>query len=156
MSRSRRQRATYGARRRVVSTLRGWVHKGEVPVVPILAFDRPGSAGVMYAAPAPPTVLRQYRAAEVALRELRLHHAIGSDIEQPVLEEMVRLWWLLADDDREALDREGPTCFPSRCHAGAAHASAVERGAAGALCDPCFAAVERILARLAKNLGPSR
>jgi hypothetical protein len=34
---------------------------------------------------------------------------------------------------------------PPRCHAGAAHARAVDRGAAGALCDACFDALLRWL-----------
>lgn len=34
---------------------------------------------------------------------------------------------------------------PPRCHAGAAHARAVDRGAAGELCDACFESLVRFL-----------
>jgi hypothetical protein len=56
--------------------------------------------------------MRQYRALEDDLRLVRSEHGLGSTQEDPILEEMARLWWLLSDIERETLDREGPTCDP--------------------------------------------
>jgi hypothetical protein len=39
-------------------------------------------------------------------------HSAGSAAEDPIIEEMARLWWDLDDDERDALDAEGPTCWP--------------------------------------------
>jgi hypothetical protein len=56
--------------------------------------------------------MRQYRALEEDLRLVRSENALGSAKEEPILDEMTRLWWLLSDIEREALDQEGPTCDP--------------------------------------------
>jgi hypothetical protein len=56
--------------------------------------------------------MRQYRALEDDLRLVRSENGLGSAQEDPILEEMARLWWLLSDIEREMLDREGPTCDP--------------------------------------------
>jgi hypothetical protein len=56
--------------------------------------------------------MRQYRALEDDLRLVRSENGLGSAKEDPILEEMARLWWLLSDIERETLDREGPTCDP--------------------------------------------
>ena len=56
--------------------------------------------------------MRQYRALEDDLRLVRSENRLGSAKEEPILEEMARLWWLLSDIERETLDREGPTCDP--------------------------------------------
>jgi hypothetical protein len=56
--------------------------------------------------------MRQYRALEDDLRLVRSESGLGSAKEDPILEEMARLWWLLSDIERETLDREGPTCDP--------------------------------------------
>jgi hypothetical protein len=56
--------------------------------------------------------MRQYRALEDDLRLVRTENGLGSAQEDPILEEMARLWWLLSDIEREKLDQEGPTCDP--------------------------------------------
>ncbi|HET7500599.1 MAG TPA: hypothetical protein VFK02_06330 [Kofleriaceae bacterium] len=56
--------------------------------------------------------MRQYRALEEDLRLVRTEKGLGSPQEDPLLEEMARLWWLLSDIEREILDQEGPTCDP--------------------------------------------
>ena len=60
----------------------------------------------------PSEEMRQYRALEDDLRLVRSENGLGSAQEDPILEEMARLWWLLSDIERETLDREGPTCDP--------------------------------------------
>lgn len=55
-------------------------------------------------------MMNRYRILEDDLRRVRSENAFGSAKEEPVLEEMTRLWWLLSDSERETLDREGPTC----------------------------------------------
>lgn len=62
--------------------------------------------------PHPSEEMRQYRALEDDLRLVRSEKGLGSAQEDPILEEMARLWWLLSDIERETLDREGPTCDP--------------------------------------------
>lgn len=62
--------------------------------------------------PHPSEEMRQYRALEDDLRLVRSENGLGSAREDPILEEMARLWWLLSDIERETLDREGPTCDP--------------------------------------------
>jgi hypothetical protein len=57
--------------------------------------------------------MTQYRALEHALRLVRAEKGSGSAQEDPILEEMARLWWLLSDVEREMLDQEGPTCDQS-------------------------------------------
>lgn len=56
--------------------------------------------------------MRQYRSLEDDLRLVRAERGPGSALEDPILEDMARLWWLLSDIEREMLDREGPTCDP--------------------------------------------
>jgi len=56
--------------------------------------------------------MRRYRALEEDLRLVRSENGRGSPQEDPILEEMARLWWTLSDIERETLDREGPTCDP--------------------------------------------
>jgi hypothetical protein len=56
--------------------------------------------------------MQSYRKLEDELRRVRSRHALGSVHEDPILEEMARLWWLLTESERETLDREGPTCDP--------------------------------------------
>ena len=58
--------------------------------------------------------MRRYRVLEDDLRLVRSENAPGSTVEDPILEEMARLWWELSDIERETLDREGPTCWPER------------------------------------------
>lgn len=62
--------------------------------------------------PHPSEEMRQYRALEDDLRLVRSEHGLGSAQEDPILEEMARLWWLLSDIERETLDQEGPTYDP--------------------------------------------
>lgn len=56
--------------------------------------------------------MQSYRRLEDELRKVRSRHTLGSVHEDPILEEMARLWWLLTDNEREVLDREGPTSDP--------------------------------------------
>jgi hypothetical protein len=56
--------------------------------------------------------MRRYRALEEDLRLVRSENGRGSPQEDPILEEMARLWWKLSDIERERLDSEGPTCDP--------------------------------------------
>jgi hypothetical protein len=58
--------------------------------------------------------MRRYRALEDVLRRIRSENTPGSALEDPVLQEMARLWWDLSDIERETLDREGPTCWPEQ------------------------------------------
>ncbi len=51
--------------------------------------------------------MARYRVLEGDLRRIRAEHPIGSLAEDPILEEMASLWWLLSDIEREFLDREG-------------------------------------------------
>jgi hypothetical protein len=56
--------------------------------------------------------MARYRVLEGDLRLIRAEQSMGSLAEDPILEEMARVWWLLSDIEREMLDREGPTCDP--------------------------------------------
>lgn len=58
--------------------------------------------------------MKAYRRLEEDLRQVRTQNDLGSVREDPILEEMARLRWLLAEDERETLDREGPTCDPEK------------------------------------------
>jgi hypothetical protein len=53
-----------------------------------------------------------YRKLEDELRRVRAQHPLGSLHEDPLLEEMAKLWWLLSEEERGQLDDEGPTCDP--------------------------------------------
>lgn len=57
--------------------------------------------------------MRRYRVLEDDLRLVRSENAPGSPSEDPIIEEMARLWWDLSDIEREQLDSEGPTCWPA-------------------------------------------
>ncbi len=57
--------------------------------------------------------MARYRSLEDDLRLIRAEQPLGSRAEDPILEEMARVWWLLSDIERETLDREGPTCDPA-------------------------------------------
>lgn len=57
--------------------------------------------------------LARYRTLEEDLHLIRAERQIGSLIEEPILEEMARVWWTLSDVEREILDREEPTCNPA-------------------------------------------
>lgn len=56
--------------------------------------------------------MKIYRKLEEDLRRIRAQSPLGSIQEDPVLEEMARVWWLLSESERDVLDREGPTCDP--------------------------------------------
>ena len=56
--------------------------------------------------------MRSYRKLEEDLRLIRSENSPGSPIEDPIIEEMARLWWKLSEVERETLDREGSTCWP--------------------------------------------
>lgn len=56
--------------------------------------------------------LDEYRWFEGRLRALRGTMRPGSADEDPLLEAMERVWWLLTDDERAMLDTEGPQCWP--------------------------------------------
>jgi hypothetical protein len=56
--------------------------------------------------------MHRYRALEDDLRLIRSENPPGSPQEEPILEEMARLWWDLSDIERQKLDDEGPTCWP--------------------------------------------
>lgn len=56
--------------------------------------------------------MRRYRSLEDDLRRVRSMNRTGPALEDPILEEMGTLWWLLSDVERETLDAEGPTCDP--------------------------------------------
>lgn len=62
--------------------------------------------------PHPSEAMKAYRKLEQQLRNVRAKHALGSINEDPILEEMAKLWWILSEDERELLDQEGPTCDP--------------------------------------------
>lgn len=61
--------------------------------------------------------LERYRALEADLRLIRAAQrpsgSLGSRAEDLILEEMASLWWLLLEEEREMLDREGTTCDPA-------------------------------------------
>jgi len=57
-------------------------------------------------------VLREYRILEGELYLLRMENPPGALIEEPVIDEMARLWDLLSDNEKELLDKEGPRCWP--------------------------------------------
>lgn len=56
--------------------------------------------------------MKAYRKLEDDLRRMRAQHALGSLQEDPILEEMAKVWWRLSESERDLLDREGPTCDP--------------------------------------------
>jgi hypothetical protein len=62
----------------------------------------------------PESPLARYRALEDQLRQIRSKNTPGSNLEDPVIEEMNVLWWKLTDAEREMLDAEGPTCWPKK------------------------------------------
>lgn len=55
----------------------------------------------------------QYRGLEVRLRKARADKAT-EDQEVVILDDMEQLWWKLSQDERDVLDREGPTCDPPK------------------------------------------
>ncbi len=60
------------------------------------------------------TPLERYRELEEELRKLRIEHDVGSDAEDPVIEEMTDVWWRLTKAEQAWIDAEGPTCWPRR------------------------------------------
>ena len=64
------------------------------------------------------TPLEQYRALEAKLRAVRGEYGAASLHEDPILDEMSRVWWQLSDAERAMLDAEGPTCDLLRVGAG--------------------------------------
>jgi hypothetical protein len=52
--------------------------------------------------------MKGYRKLEDDLRRVRSQHALGSLHEDPILEEMAKIWWRLSERERDVLDREGP------------------------------------------------
>ncbi len=64
--------------------------------------------------PIPSDPMGRYRSLEADLRRVR-RNGRGSLAENPILEEMARVWWWeLSDVERETLDQEGPTCDPPK------------------------------------------
>ncbi len=63
--------------------------------------------------PIPSDPMGRYRSLEADLRRVR-RNGRGSPAENPILEEMARVWWELSDVERETLDQEGPTCDPPK------------------------------------------
>jgi hypothetical protein len=53
-----------------------------------------------------------YRKLEDELHRVRTQHPLDSLHEDPILEEMAKLWWLLSEEERAQLDEEGPMCDP--------------------------------------------
>ncbi len=64
--------------------------------------------------PIPSDPMGRYRSLEADLRRVRTRNGRGSPAENPILEEMARVWWELSDVERETLDQEGPTCDPPK------------------------------------------
>jgi len=64
--------------------------------------------------PSPSDPMGRYRSLEADLRRVR-KNGRGSPAENPILEEMARVWWWeLSEVERETLDQEGPTCDPPK------------------------------------------
>ena len=57
--------------------------------------------------------MRRYRDLENDLRHIRAKYRPGSSFEDPIIEEMASLWWKLSEDERNTLDSEGSTCWPT-------------------------------------------
>ena len=73
--------------------------------------DLPSPRGQPEITPVSPSMTK-YRDLEERLRGIRSSELHNSAAEDEVLEQMSDLWWNLSDEERETLDREGPTCGP--------------------------------------------